>query len=44
MQAANTGLTGGSTPFGDNYDRPISRFLIQCESTVFILLIEGSHK
>ncbi|MDG2062394.1 MAG: D-lactate dehydrogenase [Flavobacteriaceae bacterium] len=23
MQAANTGLTGGSTPFGDNYDRPI---------------------
>ena len=23
MQAANTGLTGGSTPHGDNYDRPI---------------------
>jgi D-lactate dehydrogenase len=23
MQAANTGLTGGSTPDGDNYDRPI---------------------
>jgi len=23
MQAANTGLTGGSTPFGDNYDRHI---------------------
>ena len=23
MQAANTGLTGGSTPYGDNYDRPI---------------------
>lgn len=23
MQAANTGLTGGSTPFGDNYDRPV---------------------
>lgn len=23
MQAANTGLTGGSTPFGSNYDRPI---------------------
>ena len=23
MQAANTGLTGGSTPFGDDYDRPI---------------------
>lgn len=22
-QAANTGLTGGSTPFGDGYDRPI---------------------
>ena len=21
MQAANTGLTGGSTPFGDDYDR-----------------------
>ena len=23
IQAANTGLTGGSTPFGDGYDRPI---------------------
>lgn len=23
MQAANTGLTGGSTPFGTDYDRPI---------------------
>lgn len=23
LQAANTGLTGGSTPFGDGYDRPI---------------------
>ena len=23
MQAANTGLTGGSTPFGDDYDREI---------------------
>ena len=23
MQAANTGLTGGSTPFGEDYDRPI---------------------
>ena len=23
MQAANTGLTGGSTPFGNDYDRPI---------------------
>ena len=23
MQAANTGLTGGSTPYGKNYDRPI---------------------
>jgi len=23
MQAANTGLTGGSTPNGDNYDRPV---------------------
>lgn len=23
MQAANTGLTGGSTPFGKGYDRPI---------------------
>ena len=23
MQAANTGLTGGSTPFGSGYDRPI---------------------
>ena len=23
MQAANTGLTGGSTPYGKGYDRPI---------------------
>lgn len=23
MQGANTGLTGGSTPYGNNYDRPI---------------------
>ena len=23
MQAANTGLTGGSTPYGSDYDRPI---------------------
>src|SRR5690606_10743100 len=23
MQGANTGLNGGSTPFGDDYDRPI---------------------
>ncbi|NOL52016.1 D-lactate dehydrogenase [Pelistega suis] len=23
MQAANTGLTGGSTPFGHDYDRPV---------------------
>src|SRR5690606_2508919 len=23
VQAANTGITGGSTPFGDGYDRPI---------------------
>ena len=23
MQAANTGLTGGSTPYGDDYDRPL---------------------
>ena len=23
MQAANTGLTGGSTPYGDDYDRSI---------------------
>ena len=23
MQAANTGLTGGSTPYGYDYDRPI---------------------
>ncbi len=23
MQAANTGLTGGSTPMGDDYDRPV---------------------
>ncbi|KAB5625413.1 D-lactate dehydrogenase [Pseudomonas putida] len=23
MQASNTGLTGGSTPYGDDYDRPV---------------------
>jgi D-lactate dehydrogenase len=23
MQGANTGLTGGSTPYGDNYERPV---------------------
>ena len=23
MQASNTGLTGGSTPMGDDYDRPV---------------------
>ena len=23
MQAANTGLTGGSTPYGDDYERPV---------------------
>ena len=23
MQAANTGLTGGSTPYGNDYDRPV---------------------
>ncbi|MCU4610454.1 D-lactate dehydrogenase [Acinetobacter ursingii] len=23
MQAANTGLTGGSTPYGEDYDRPV---------------------
>ncbi|WP_268915663.1 D-lactate dehydrogenase [Aureimonas psammosilenae] len=23
LQAANTGLTGGSTPFGEDYDRPV---------------------
>lgn len=23
MQAANTGLTGGSTPYGHDYDRPV---------------------
>ena len=23
MQAANTGLTGGSTPYGNDYDRPL---------------------
>ena len=23
MQAANTGLTGGSTPYGNNYDREV---------------------
>ena len=27
-QAANTGLTGGSTPYGNDYDRPIIIIII----------------
>ena len=37
MQAANTGLTGGSTPFGDDYDRPILIINTKRISSIHIL-------
>ena len=42
MQAANTGLTGGSTPDGDNYDRPI--IIINTMRIDQIQLIENAHQ
>jgi len=42
MQAANTGLTGGSTPDGDNYDRPI--VIINTMRIDQIQLIENGHQ
>lgn len=42
MQAANTGLTGGSTPFGDDYDRPV--VLISTERMGGIQLIDDGKQ
>ena len=39
VQAANTGITGGSTPFGEGYDRPI--VIINVMRIARIDLIEG---
>src|SRR3954447_7551945 len=39
LQAANTGLTGGSTPWGENYDREV--VLISVMRLKGIHLIEG---
>lgn len=41
-QAANTGLTGGSTPFGDGYDRPI--VIINTMRIKRIDLIDGGRQ
>lgn len=42
LQAANTGLTGGSTPDGDNYDRPI--IVINTCRIDSIYLIDGGKQ
>lgn len=42
MQAANTGLTGGSTPFGDDYDRPV--ILISTQRLVGIQVINQGQQ
>ncbi len=42
MQAANTGLTGGSTPFGDDYDRPV--ILINTRRLVGIQVINDAKQ
>ncbi|WP_026438974.1 D-lactate dehydrogenase [Acidocella facilis] len=42
MQASNTGLTGGSTPDGDEYDRPI--VLISTTRMAKIHLLEGGRQ
>ncbi len=42
MQAANTGLTGGSTPHGDNYDRPV--VIINTTRIKGIHLIDGGRQ
>lgn len=41
-QAANTGLTGGSTPFGDDYDRPV--VIISTVRINRIRLIDGGRQ
>lgn len=42
MQAANTGLTGGSTPYGNGYDRPV--VIINTSRIKAIHLIEGGRQ
>ncbi len=42
MQAANTGLTGGSTPHGDAYDRPV--VIISTTRIKTIHLIDGGRQ
>jgi len=42
MQATNTGLTGGSTPYGDNYDRPI--IIINTMRISDIHIIDDGHQ
>lgn len=37
MQAANTGLTGGSTPFGDNYDRDVVIINTSCIAKIHVI-------
>jgi D-lactate dehydrogenase len=41
-QAANTGLTGGSTPWGDRYDRPV--IIINMMDVAGIHVIGGGHQ
>src|SRR5438552_3105859 len=41
-QAANTGLTGGSTPWGDHYDRPV--IIINMMDVGGIHVIDGGHQ
>ncbi|WP_273779237.1 D-lactate dehydrogenase [Acinetobacter sp. GSS19] len=42
MQAANTGLTGGSTPYGEDYDRPV--ILISTRRLAGIQLIDEARQ
>ena len=44
LQAANTGLTGGSTPDGDNYDRDIIIINTLKIDQLLLLLIVTLHK
>lgn len=41
-QASNTGLTGGSTPYGDDYDRPI--VIINTSRIKQIYLVDGGKQ
>jgi D-lactate dehydrogenase len=37
IQAANTGLTGGSTPYGNDYDRPIILIITMCMPGIHLI-------